>query len=65
MNNAGFGKARKIKLITTDRRRNYLVSEPRYRVLNRKYINNKIEKAQILINNPVYLLLSMLDLNKI
>ena len=49
MNNAGFGKAmenvrkpRNIKIVTTDRRRNYLVSEPRYRVLNRKYISNRI-----------------------
>ena len=72
MNNAGFGKAmenvrkpRNIKIVTTDRRRNYLVSEPRYRVLNRKYISNRIEKVQILVNKPVYLFVSMLDLSKI
>ena len=58
-------KPRNIKIVTTDRRRNYLVSEPRYRVLNRKYISNRIEKVQILMNKPVYLFLSMLDLSKI
>ena len=58
-------KPRNIKIVTTDRRRNYLVSEPRYRVLNRKYISNRIEKVQILVNKPVYLFVSMLDLSKI
>ena len=58
-------KPRNIKIVTTDRRRNYLVSEPRYRVLNRKYISNRIEKVQILMNKPVYLFVSMLDLSKI
>ena len=55
MNNAVFGKTmenvrkyRDIKLITTERRRNYLVSEPSYhtiKLFHRKSINNRNKKA--------------------
>ena len=54
MNNAVFGKTmenmrkhRDIKLVTTERRRNYLVSEPNYHTtifFNRKVISNRNEK---------------------
>ena len=45
-------KHRDIKLVTTERRKNYLVSE-----LNFK-------NSEILMNNPVYLRLSILELCK-
>ena len=62
MNNAVFGKTmesvrkhRNIKLVTTERRINYLVSEPNY--------HNKLTiKTQIRINKPIYLGLSVLEL---
>ena len=47
-----------IKLVTTEKRRNYLVSEPNYhttKFFTKKLISNRIEKAQILINKSVYL----------
>ena len=56
MNNAVFGKTRKnvrkhrdIKLVTTNRRRNYLVSEPNYHttkciIQQRKCISNRNER---------------------
>ena len=53
-NNAVFGKTmenvrqhRDIKLVTTERRRNYLVSEPNYYTTNffyRKFISNRYKK---------------------
>ena len=62
MNNAVFGKTmesvrkhRNIKLVTTERRINYLVSEPNYQ-------NKLTIKTQIRINKPIYLGLSVLEL---
>ena len=56
MNNAVFGKTmevvrnhRDIKLVTTDRRRNYLVSEPNChgtKFFTKKVISNRNEKKQ-------------------
>ena len=61
-------KYRDTKLVTTERRRNYLVSEPNYhnKVFHRKFISNKDLKKtpQILMNKPAYLGLSILDLSK-
>ena len=63
-NKAGFGKtmenARKkiFKIITTERRRNYLVSEPNYRstkFFTENLLAIEIRKTQILMYNPVYL----------
>ena len=72
MNNAVFGKTmenvkkyRNIKLVTTERRRNYLVSEPNYHTtefFTENLIAIEMRKTQILMNKPVYL--SILDLNK-
>ena len=76
MNNAVFGKTmgkvrkdRVIKLVTTERRRNYLVPEPNYD--NTKLFTEHLlviemkKKTQILMNKPVYLALSIIELSKI
>ena len=55
-------KHRAMKLITTERRRNYLVSEQNYHTTNLQAI--EMRKTQILINKPVYFGLSILDLSK-
>ena len=54
-------KHRDVKLVTTDRRRNYLVSETNY--LTKKFFTEhllaievkKKKKTEILMNKPVYL----------
>ena len=60
-------KHRNIKLITTERRRDYLVSEPNYhptKCFTETLLGIEIRKAQILMNKPVFLGLSISDLNK-
>ena len=70
MNNTVFRKTmenvrkhRDIKLVATERRRNYLVSEPNYNVVHRISISNRNKKMQILMNKPVYLGLSIIELS--
>ena len=75
MNNAVFGKTmenirkhRDIKLVTTDKKRNKLVSEPHYHTMN--YISEdlsiiEMNKARVKMNKPIYLGLSILDISKI
>ena len=73
MNNAVFEKSmenvrehRNIKLSTTEKRRNYLVSEPNYHTTNffaENLLAIEIIKTQILMNKHVYLGLSILDLS--
>ena len=62
-------KHRDIKLVTAERRRNYLVSETNYRTtkfFTKTSISNRNEKyAQILANKPVYLGLPIPKLSKI
>ena len=77
MNNLVFCKTREnvrkhrdIKLLTTEKRRNYLVSEPNYHTTKFFYenvlaIETENNTKQILINKPVYLGLSRLELSKI
>ena len=75
MNNAVFGKTmenvrkhRGIKLVTTERRRNYLVSEPNYHTTNfftENLLATEIKKTEITTNKPVYLALLILDLSKL
>ena len=75
MNNAVFGrtmenvwKHRDIKLATTERRRNYLVSEPNYhttKFFTGKLLAIEMKKTEILMNKPVCLGFSILELSKI
>ena len=75
MNNAIFGKTmenirkhRYIKLVTTDKKRNKLVSEPNYYTIN--YVSEdlsiiEMNKTKVKMNKPIYLRLSILDISKI
>ena len=70
MNNSVFGKTMEnvrkngdIKLATTERRRNYLVSEPNYhttKCFTENLLEREMKKTEILMNKPVYLGLSIL-----
>ena len=72
--NAVFGKTMEnvknievLKLVTTERRRNYLVSEPNYhttKFFTENLLAIEIRKTQILMNKPVNLGLSILDVSK-
>ena len=73
MNNQVYGKAieniRKhgdIKLVTAERRRIYLVSEPNYhttKFFTETLLKIEMRKTQILTNKLLYLSLSILDLS--
>ena len=75
MNNAIFGKTMQnmrkhedIKLVPTERRKNYLASKPNYhttKIFTENLLAIEMKKAEILMNNPVYLGLSILESNKI
>ena len=75
MNNAAFGKTienarknRDIKLVATERRRNYLVSEPNFyttKFFTENLLTIEIKKTEILMNKHVYFGLSILELSKI
>ena len=61
-------KHRDIKLVTTERRRNYLVSEPNYgtaKFFTEYLLAIEMKKTQILLSRPFYLGLSVLELTKI
>ena len=75
MNNSVFGKTREnirkhrdIKLVTTNKKRSELVSEPNYHIIN--YISEdlsiiEMNKTRVKTNKPIYLGLSILDISKI
>ena len=75
MNNAVFGKTmenirkhRDMKIVTTDKKRNKLVSELNYHTMN--YISEdlsiiEMNKTKVKMNKPIYLGLSILDISKI
>ena len=75
MNNAVFGKAMEnvrkhkgIKLVTTDKRRNQLTSEPNYHITKRfsdNLMTIEMKKTRAKMNKPNYLGMSILDINKI
>ena len=75
MNNAVFGKTMKnirkhrdTKLVTADKKRVKLVSEPNYHTIN--YISEdlsiiEMNKTKVKMNKPIYLGLSILEISKI
>ena len=74
MNNAVFGKTmenvrkhRDIKLVTTDKKRSKLVSEPNYHRMN--YVSEdlsiiEMKRTKVKMNKPIYLGLSILETSK-
>ena len=75
MNNAVFGKTmenvrkhRNIKLVTTDKKRNKLVSEPNYHAINLISENlsiTEMRRTKVKMNKPIYLGLSILEISKL
>ena len=75
MNNAVFAKSmenvrkhRDIKLVTTDKRRNQLVSETNYHSVkgfSENLVAIEMKKTKVKMNKPIYLGFSILDLSKI
>ena len=60
-------KYRYIKLVTTEKRRNYLVSEPNYHTIKfftKKLLTIEMRRTQTLMNEPVSSVLPILDLKK-
>ena len=74
MNNSVFGKTmenvkkhRDIKLVTTDEKRNKLVSEPNYHTTkhcSENFLAIEMKKTKVKMNKPVYLDMSILDISK-
>ena len=74
MNNSFFGKTmenvrrhRDIKLVATDKRRNQLISEPNYhttKMVSENLLATEMKKIKVKMNKPIYLVLSILDINK-
>ena len=74
MNNAAFGKTmenvrkhKDIKLVTTDKRRNRLVSEPNYHTtkwFSENLLAIEMKKAKVKMKKPIYLGLSILEISK-
>ena len=75
MNNSVFGKTmenirkhRDIKLVTTDKKRSKLVSEPNYHTINlisEDFLIIEMKKTKVKMNKPIYLGLSILEISKI
>ena len=75
INNEAFGKTMEnvrkhedTKLATTERRKNYLVSEPNYhttKLFKENLIAVEIKKTEIVMNKRTYLGISILELSKI
>ena len=74
MNNAAFGKPmenvrkhRDIKLVTTDKGRNKLVSEPNYRAIkscSENLVAVEMRKIKVKMNKPIYVGMAILDISK-
>ena len=75
MNNSVFGKTmenirkhRDIKLVTTEKKRSKLVSEPNYHTINlisEDLSITEMKKTKVKMNKPIYLGLSILEISKI
>ena len=73
MNNAVFGKAmenirnhRDIKIVTTDKRRSILVSEPNYhssKCISKDLMIIEMRKVEVKMNKPIYLGQAILDIS--
>ena len=60
-------KHRDIGLVTTDKRRNQLVSEPYYhttKYFSENVIAIEMKKTKLKMNKPIYLAMSILDISK-
>ena len=74
MNNSVFEKTmenvrkhRDIKLVTTDEKRNKLVSEPNYhtkKCFSENFLAIEMKKTEVKMNKPIYLAISILDVSK-
>ena len=74
MNNSVFGKTmenvrkhRDIKLVTTDEKRNKLVSEPNCHTTKRfseHLLATEMKKTKVKKNKPIYLIMLILDISK-
>ena len=74
MNNAVFGKTmenvrnhRNIKLVTSDKRRSILVSEPNYpsrKCISKDLMIIEIRKVEVKMNKPMYIGQAILDITK-
>ena len=74
MNNSVFAKTmenirkhRDIKLVTTDKKRSKLVSEPNYHTINlisKDLSIIEMKKTKVRMNKPIYLRLSILEISK-
>ena len=74
MNNSVFGKTmenvrnhRDIKLVTTDKRRSILASEPNYHLskrISKDSIIKEMKKVEVKRNKPIYLGQVILDISK-
>ena len=74
MNNSVFGKTmenirkhRDIKLVTTNKKRKKLVSEPNYHTINlisENFSITEMKKTKVKMNKPIYLGLSILEISK-
>ena len=74
MNNSGFGKTmehvrkhRDIKLVTTDKRRNQLVSESNYHATKwfpKNLLATEMKTIKVIMNKPIHLGLSILEISE-
>ena len=60
-------KHRDVKIVTTNKRKNYLVSEPNYhttKLFSEDLLATEMREIKVKMNKPVYLGLSILEISK-